>query len=129
MKYHKHLIKYNKNKDTKIINADRIKDLIQRNIYEVKGKKGSDKDYMQFQTDLINCNPECRPNFEQIYRNKWVNKENEELKRIIYSFDNDEEKLLMEFQKNDYLIKKEKNLKKQKKYNQAKFHFKKKRNI
>ena len=42
------------------------------------------------------------------------------------AFESDEEKLIMELEKNDYIIKKEKMLKKQNKYNQVKFRFKKK---
>ena len=126
LKYGKALLKYKKYEDERIMNSDRIKDLIQRNIYEVKGKKESDKDYINFQTDLIHCSSECRPSFEEIYRNKWVNKNNNELNRVVMAFESDEEKLIMELEKNDYIIKKEKMLKKQNKYNQVKFRFKKK---
>ena len=126
LKYGKLLLKYKKYEDERIMNGDRIKDLIQRNIYEIKGKKASDKDFIKFESDLIHCSPECRPTFEEIYRNKWINKNNEHLNRIFLAFESDEEKLIMELQKNDHIIKKEKMLKKQNKYNQTKFRFKKK---
>ena len=127
LKYGKLLIEYNKYEEERIMNSDRIKDLIQRNIYNIKGKKASDRDFIKFESDLIHCNPEYRPTFEEIYRNKWINKDNEELSRVIKCFENEEEKLIMELQKSDYLIKKEKTLKKQKKYGGAKFLFKKRK--
>ncbi len=51
-----------------------------------------------------------RPSFEQIYRNKWLNKDIEYVDAIFSAFEKDEEKLILEFQKNDFLMQKEKDL-------------------
>ena len=53
-----------------------------------------------------------------------MNENNTELDRTIMAFENDEEKLIMELQKKDFLIKKEKRLKKENHSSQIKFRFK-----
>ena len=73
---------------------------------------------------LIQYKPNERPSFEQIYRNNWLNKNNEELDRTVMSFENDEEILIMELQKKDFLMKREKKINRNK-LKQIKFCFKK----
>ncbi len=65
---------------------------------------------MDFIISLIGYNPDERSDFHQIFRNKWLNKNNDILDRIIMAFENDEEKLIIELQKKDYLMKKEENI-------------------
>ncbi len=126
LKYGVALLKYRKNDDGKL-NSDRIIDLIIRNISYIKSRQVTDKDFMDFLISLIQHNPENRPSFEQIYRNKWLNKNCDELDKVVMAFESDEEKLIMELQKNDFLSEKEKKLK-ENKNNLFKFRFKKKMN-
>ena len=57
-------------------------------------------------------------NFGKIYKNKWLNRNKEIIEDIVHTNENDEEKIIMELQKSDYLINKQKDLnpKKAKKY-------------
>ena len=75
--------------------------------------------------NLLNYTPEDRPNFENIYRNKWLNKNNKEHREIMILNHNDNKKAIIEFQKSDFLIKKEKDLNK----NKQKFRFKKNKKL
>ena len=124
LKYGIQMLKFKKYDDKKMC-ADRIIDLLQRNIMFIKTRKESDKDFKDFLISLIQYKPEQRPSFEQIYRNKWLNKDSEELNHAIMAFESDEEKLIMELQKKDFLIKVEKKINKSK-AKQSKFIFKKK---
>lgn len=126
LKYGIQMLKVKKYDDKKMI-ADRILDILHRKIMFIKSQKESDKDFKDFLINLIQYNPEQRPNFEQIYRNKWLNKDIEELDQTIMAFESDEEKLIMELQKKDFLIKVEKKIKNNK-LKQGKFFFKKKNN-
>ena len=109
LKYGEQLLKYKKYDDHKMI-ADRIIDiLIKRNEF-IKSNKLTDKDFIKFLLSLISFRPEDRPSFEQIYRDKWLNKDLEQLNATFTTFENDEEKLIMELQKKDFLIKKEKEI-------------------
>ena len=64
--------------------------------------------------NLVQYKPDYRPTFEQIYRNKWENKNIEELGLTAMAFENDEEKLIMELKKKDFLVKKERKVNKNK---------------
>ena len=110
IKYGEPLLKY-KNEEEKIVNADRIIDLLQKNITFIKSQHLADKDFIEFLCSLISYRPKDRPSFEQIYRNKWLNKNVKYINDIFWAFDIDEEKLIMELQKVDFFIKK-KNLNK-----------------
>ena len=46
--------------------------------------------------------------FEQIYRNKWLNKNLDNIEKIVSNFEIDEEKLWIELQKQDFIIQKNK---------------------
>lgn len=100
------LLRYKKYEDTEM-NADRIIDILLRNINYLKTNIFTDKDFIKFIIKLLSFKPEDRPTFQQIYRNKWVNKDIDILDKTIMAFENDEEKLILELQKKDYLIKKE----------------------
>ena len=124
IKYGIQLLKYKKY-DDKRMNADHLIDLIERGISYIKAKKYTNKHLKEFLISLIQYKPDDRPYFEQIYRNKWLNKNVEELERTVMAFENDEEKLIMELQKKDFLTKREKKVN-QNKSKQIKFCFKKK---
>ena len=122
LKYGKQLINYKKwdNKDSSIISIinelEKDKVMINTGVF-------TDKNFIVFIKDLVSYETKDRPNFEQIYRNKWLNKNLEKLDQVLWGFDGDETNLLIEFQKNDYLIEKEKLINK----NPCRFHFKKKK--
>jgi serine/threonine protein kinase len=123
LKYGVQLLKFKKYDDSKM-NYDRIISLLEKNIAYIKSQKCTDKNFMNFLIKLIMYTPDERPSFEQIYRNKWLNENSKELDQTIMAFENDEEKLIMELQKQDFLVKKENII--QKEGNQYKFRFKKK---
>ena len=105
LKFGKTFLKYKKYED-KRLTADRIVDIIIRNINYIKKQKTIDKDFIHFLIKLIKTNPEERFNFEEIYRNKWLNKNLDFLENTLSNFETDEEKLLLELQKQDSIIKK-----------------------
>ena len=117
MKYGKEMIKAYRKKNSdedeedynlKITNY--LVDEIQNSMNEIKTTKSSEKDFIDFLISLIQFNAKDRANFEKIYRNKWINKNWEELLKIFYINNTDEEKLIMELYKSDYLIEKKQNL-------------------
>ena len=126
LKYGKSLLSYKKYEDKKI-NADRIIDLLIRDIAYIRAQKLTDNDFTDFLINLIQYKPEDRPSFENIIRNKWLNKNNEELEKIITTFETDEEKLIMELQKKDFLGPIEKKIENEEKdeKKKVKFRFKK----
>ena len=124
LKYGMQLLKYKKY-DDKRMNSDRLVDLLQRGISYIKANKFTNKDLKKFIISLIQYKADDRPSFEQIYRNKWLNKNVEELERAVMAFENDEEKLIRELQKKDFLMKRERRANKSKS-KQIKFSFKKK---
>ena len=109
LKFGKELLKYKKSED-KIIIANQIVNLLQKNMAYIKSHKLINHDFIDFLCSLIAYKPKDRPSFEQIYRNKWLNKDADKIDEIFVGFQNDEEKLIMELQKKDYLITKEKDL-------------------
>ena len=108
LKYGKHMIKF-KNFQEDIFNKDRIIEYLHKCIGYIKSRPLTDKGFIYFLISLIEYEPKERPIFEEIYRNKWLNKNKNVLENIINANENDEEKLIMELQKSDFLIKKEKN--------------------
>ena len=107
LKYGLPLLKYKEYKDNQL-NAERIIDLLQFNINYIKSQVFTDKEFMAFIISLIGYRPEDRADYQKIFRNKWLNKNNEVLDKILMAFDNDEEKLIIELQKMDFLMRKEK---------------------
>ena len=97
------------------ITSNYIIDLIQRGIDRIKSQKLDDEDFINFLIKLINYNPEDRPQFEEIYRNKWLNKNLDNISKCYRINCIDEEKLFMELNKSDFLIHKKKQLDKNKK--------------
>ena len=107
LKYGKQMIKYKKGEDNDSC-ITTILTQLQKEISRIRSGKFTDQDFIDFLTDLLGFTPKDRPNFEQIYRNKWLNKDSDRLHEVFWGFEYDEEKLIMELQKNDYLVKKEK---------------------
>ena len=129
IKFGKPLINFKKYEDKKM-NADRITDLLERGISFIKSQKYTDNDFCDFLISLIQYKPKDRPSFEKIIRNKWLNKDNEELEKVITTFESDEEKLIMELQKKDFLSPIEKKIEKIEKEDESKkvkFRFKKRK--
>ena len=88
--------------------ADEIVDLLEQKRDNIKLGKMSDEEFINFLCSLIQFNPEDRPSFEEIYRNIWLNKNSEIINNIYSINQRREDKLIMELQKSDFLIKKEK---------------------
>ena len=106
-KYGKSLLKYKDNHD-RIMIADEIVDLLEQKRDNIKLGKMSDEEFINFLCSLIQFKPEDRPCFEEIYRNIWLNKNTELINNICSTNLEREDKLIMELQKSDFLIKKEK---------------------
>ena len=111
LKYGEHLLKYNDNSDRSMI-ADEIVDLLAQKRDNIKLGKMSDKDFINFLCSLIEFKPEDRSGFEEIYRNIWLNNNLEQINDIYSINQRDEDKLFMELEKSNFLIKKEKEIKK-----------------
>ena len=107
LKYGKQMIKYKNGEDNDTY-ITTIFTQLQKEISNIHSDKFIDQDFIDFLTNLVGFTPNDRPNFEEIYRNKWLNKDLDKLHEICCGFEYDEEKLIMELQKNDYLIKKKK---------------------
>ena len=106
LKYGENMLEYDKYEDP-LISKDRITELLHNKIEYIKSTLFNDKNFTKLLLSLIQYDTNERPNFEQIYRNKWLNKNLDLIKFMIIGYDNDEEKLLMELQKSDFLKMKE----------------------
>ena len=110
IKYGKDMIKIrinNRDEDFDYLKiADYLVDDIQNAMNEIKTTKSSEKDFIDFLISLIQFNAKDRMNFEEIYRNKWINKNWEEILEIFNINRTDEEKLILELDKSDFIIKK-----------------------
>ena len=117
LKYGKPMLEYIEyGNNERLMTCDVLIDLLQRSIDNIQSQKLSDKDFKNFLLSLIKYNPDERPKFGELYRNKWLNKNSSNLHKIWYINDRDEEKLLLELNKSDYIIPKKKELKKNKKF-------------
>lgn len=106
LKYGFSFLKYKKYDDKKLI-SDKIIDLLARNMNYIEKQEYTDEDLIRCLTKLVQYKPEGRYTFEQIYRNKWLNKNLDYIEDVLSNFENDEEKLLMEFQKQDFILRKQ----------------------
>jgi len=109
LKYGEQMLKYN-NYNDQIMIADEIIDLLEKKRDDIKSGKMSDKEFINFLCSLIEYKPEDRPCFEEIYRNIWLNKNLKQIKNIKSVNHYVEEKMIMELQKSDFLIKIEKEI-------------------
>ena len=105
LKYGEDMLDYSKYLDPNST-SDVIIDLLQKAMDQIKSKKLSDKEFINFLCGLIQYKPEERPDLELIYRNKWLNKNTEDIRNIAENFELDEEKLIIELDKSDFLINK-----------------------
>ena len=122
IKYGEHLLKYKKD-DESIIKYDTVMELLFRKYEFIKRRQTIKQEFIGFIISLIHYDINNRANFEEIYRNKWLNRNKETIEDIVYTNENDAEKIIMELQKSDFLINKEKDLNPEK---AKKFKFKKK---
>ena len=120
IKYGKLMLKYKKcsDKESYILN---LLEKLQFQISKIQSDEFADQDFVNLLTKLTAYKPEDRPSFWQIYRNKWLHKDLKELEKTFNIFENDEEKLILELQKNDFLIEKRKQISKK----PSKYKFKK----
>lgn len=124
LKYGEHMLKYKK-LDEPSYNAFRITQLLDKKISFIQSRPLTEKNFIDFICKLIQYDPIDRPNFEGIYRDKWLNKNLDIITALSFIYESDEEKLIMELQKSDYLIKK----KKESNSKCKKFKFKKKNSV
>ena len=103
MKYGTQMLKPYEYEDN-LMTADYLIELIHKAMDYIKSQKLADKDFIDFICNLIQYKPEERHIFEEIYRNKWLNKNVKEIKEIYDINQLDERKLLVELNKSDYLI-------------------------
>ena len=112
LKFCHRLLKYKKYDEDKM-NQSRVIDLLQRNISLVKSNLKLSKGFVDFLCGLIEYSPEQRPTFEQIYRNNWLNQNGKIINDIIQTFsEGEEDKLMRELIKSDFLCKKKKDFEK-----------------
>ena len=71
---------------------------------KIRTQKYQDKDFNDFLCNLIQFKPKDRLNFEQIIRNKWLNKNKKEIQKINYINQSNENNLILELEKSDFLI-------------------------
>ena len=105
LKEGKVLLSYNKDED-RDNKADIVTNLLNINTNYIRARKLYDKDLITFITNLINIDPKERLNIEEIYRNKWLNKNLDIINTIAEDYDMSEEKLLLELQKQDFFMQK-----------------------
>ena len=120
LKFGEPLLNYQKYDDP-ILNEEKIVDILHKKRAFIQSREVIPQELINFLKNLIEYEPSDRPNFEKIYRNKWLNTNREILENIITTNENDEEKVIMELQKSDFLISK------QKKKKSKNFVFKKKK--
>ena len=73
-----------------------------KNINYINSQKLLNGDLIHFLTKLIQFTPEERYSFKNIYRNKWLNKDLDLINYSVGFYEMDEEKLLIELQKQDF---------------------------
>lgn len=87
---------------------DRVIDLIQRDIAHLQSYPLIDSNLIDFICNLLAYIPEERPTFEEIYRNKWLNENNNEIELTYRGFfeEMEESKTMEELIKSDFLMEK-----------------------
>ena len=110
LKFGELMLKYNNDNEKKMI-ADEIVKLLEQKKDNIKSRKMLGIEFINFLCSLIGYKPEDRPFFEEIYRNIWLNKNLKQINNIHSINQGEEEKMIMELQKSDFLIKKEKEIK------------------
>ena len=112
LKYNQKMIKVENFKranktEENILNQEYIVDSIPKIITKIQSNRECDRDFVNFLCSLIQIVPEDRPIFEEIFRNKWVNKNRKYISEIVNGFSKVEETyLIKELRKSDFLIEK-----------------------
>ena len=113
LKFCHNFLKYKKYEEDKM-NQSRLIDLLQRNLALLRSNLALNRDFVEFIISLVEFSPEQRPKFEEIYRNKWLNQNRKEINDIIQTFsEGEEDKLMRELIKSDYIVEKKQDLKKE----------------
>ena len=94
-----HFIK--KENESKDLYDDKLIDLLLRYNKKIKAKN-IDENLKRLVISLLEIEPKCRPNIEEIYRNKWLYDGYEVINDIVANFEKDIVKIISEFAKNDY---------------------------
>ena len=119
------LINSSKKKEP-IIDFDIIINRLEKRINFIKSRAYLNKGLIALLCSLINYKSKDRLSFDKIRRNKWLNENRDYIESIFNSIYDDEEKLILELQKSDFLYKKEKEMN----YcNTSKFKFKKSKKV
>ena len=105
LKYGQKMLKINK-EDSDREKLENIIFSLQRKITYIQSNKICDRDFVNFLCSMIQIYPDDRPSFEQIYRNIWLNKNSEYIKKIFEGHKDDERKLMIELKKSDFLVEK-----------------------
>ena len=95
--------------------ADFMIKLIERAIDKIKSTKSNDKDFNEFLINLIQYKTENRSSFEEIYRNKWLNKNWNKILEIKKNSISEEKNLIIELDKSQFLFEKNKHINEQRK--------------
>ena len=86
------------------INSSIISEFIDIAQNTIESQKYQDKDFSEFLINLIQFKPKERLDFESIKRNKWLNKNKQIIRKILNINLTDEDNILIELQKSDFLI-------------------------
>ena len=103
LKYGFPLLKYQKEGDGEM-QAEEVIKILERRINYIKSHT-FDKDFITFITNLLKYKPNERPKFEEIYRSKWLDSNSNDMNvinKIVEDYDQNDEKLLLDLQKQDY---------------------------
>ena len=79
---------------------------------KIESQPFQDAEFNEFLLNLIQLDPDARLDFEKIIRNKWLNKYKKEIEKIRNINISDEDNILIELQKSDFLIDNRKNYRK-----------------
>ena len=103
LKYGIRLVEYGRT-GIDYMDLNNVRESINKAIDSIKSQKYHDKDFIKFLVSLIQFRPNERLNFESIIRNKWLNKNKQEINKIIHINLIDEDNIVLELQKSDFLI-------------------------
>jgi serine/threonine protein kinase len=95
--------------------ADYMIKLIEKAIDKIQSTKLNDKDFNELLINLIHYKPEDRLSFEDIYRNKWLNKNWNKILEIKENNISDEQNLIIELDKSEFLFEKNNHINEQRK--------------
>ena len=79
---------------------------------KIESQPFQDAEFNEFLLNLIQLDPDARLDFEKIIRNNWLNKNKKEIEKIRNINISDEDNILIELQKSDFLIDNKKNYRK-----------------